>query len=110
MIEFWVSRRGGVYTKSEGEPLFIPELPGYQFVVHAWDSSEYRVSEVSSGLYASRAPTTEEAITRAQIKFAKSTPTVLTYTKEQIAVEAKKQQDYLFQKAMEQAEGLCQPK
>jgi hypothetical protein len=107
MIEFWVSRKGGVYTKSEGEPLSIPQLPEYQFVVHAWDSKEYRVSEVSSGLWTSKGSTTDEAIRRAKIKFAESTATILAYTKEQIAVEAKKQQDYLFQKAMEQAEGLC---
>jgi hypothetical protein len=110
MIKFWVSRKDGVCTEAEGEPISIPELPEYQFVVHQWDWNEYRVSEVTSGLFASTASSRRDAIRRANDKMAAASPELIAGLRAQIKTQSQKQTEWLFQKALRDAEELCQMK
>jgi hypothetical protein len=110
MIKFWVSRKFDTCTEAEGEPISIPELPEYQFVVHHWQEGEYRVSEVTSGLFASTAATPEDAIRKANDKIAAASPEIIAGLRAQIKTQSQKQTEWLFQKALREAEELCQMK
>ena len=105
MIEFWIARQDGTFTKAEGEPLRLSELPELEFVVHRYDE-EWRVSEKSSGLCLSKGSAAQYAIDTAIRKLEYASTKDLGNMRFNVLDMAKKQADWLFADAVKQAEAL----
>ncbi len=106
MVKFFTAHEDGTWIESEGELISIPEMPEFQFVIHPY-GKEFRVSEFSSGLFTGRGKTRMEAINQANQKLADVSTQGIAALKAQARSKAKKKEEWLFQQAIKQAEGLC---
>jgi hypothetical protein len=106
MIKFLTAHQDGTWIEAEGLAVSIPEMPEFQFAVHQY-GEEFRVSEVSSGLCASKGPTASAAVETANIKMADATTERISALKAQARLKAKEREEWIFQQAIKQAESLC---
>ena len=105
-IKFFTAHQDGTWIEAEGLALSIPEMPEFQFVVHQYGSG-FRVSEVSSGLRVSSAASASDAVRLANNKMADATTERIQALKAQARAKAKEKDEWMFQQAIKQAEGLC---
>jgi hypothetical protein len=106
VIQFFTAHQDGTWIESEGLPVSIPEMPEFKFAVHRYQK-EFRVTEISSGLCASKGPSASAAVESANIKMADATPERIQLLKAQARAKAKEREEWIFQQAIKQAEGLC---
>jgi hypothetical protein len=106
MVKFFTAHKDGTWIESEGELISIPEMPEFQFVIHPY-GNEFRVSEFSSGLFTGRGNTRMEAINQANQKLADASTERIAAVKAQARAKAKEREEWIFQQAIKQAEGLC---
>jgi hypothetical protein len=106
MIQFLTAHQDGTWIESEGLAVSIPEMAEFQFVIHQYHD-EFRVSEVSSGLRVSAAASASDAVRLANEKMADATTERIKLLKAQARAKAKEREEWIFQQAIKEAEGLC---
>lgn len=108
-LKFLTAHVDGDWHESEGELLSIPEMPEFQFVLHQYGQG-FAVSEASSGLRVCWAGSPSDAVRLANEKMVEATSERIAALKAQARAKAKEREEWMFQRAIKQAEGLCQIK